>query len=322
MMKQLEYEVRFTTPAFIGNSTQESQWRTPPFKSLLRQWWRIVWAANNLDFSHSELKRMRTAERDIFGSPAISEMKNQKSRLRIRLPIWEAGRENINRNFKYSYLAYGIELPRLAIGTNNPKILRIAVPEDKVEDIVSSLALINAYGSLGSRSRNGWGSLVLSPHASSPELHTRDLQLFTRKWKEALHQGWPCAVGKDSNGVLVWKIVDSKHNWEDVMSEFSILRKSINRSDNTERYWLSLPTGDNFLDRIGSKKTGFYRLPNAFHFKVQLDKVDSRKLIGIGYLNPSIHFKQENSFVINRSEIESTWEEVIRLLDNRYARCL
>jgi hypothetical protein len=31
-MKKLEYTVSFTTPAFLGNAEQQTQWRTPPFK--------------------------------------------------------------------------------------------------------------------------------------------------------------------------------------------------------------------------------------------------------------------------------------------------
>jgi CRISPR-associated protein Cmr1 len=38
MVKQT-YTVRFVTPAFLGNVEQQGQWRTPPFKALLRQWW-------------------------------------------------------------------------------------------------------------------------------------------------------------------------------------------------------------------------------------------------------------------------------------------
>ena len=43
-MRKLEYQVTFNTPAFLGNADQQAQWRTPPFKALLRQWWRVVHA--------------------------------------------------------------------------------------------------------------------------------------------------------------------------------------------------------------------------------------------------------------------------------------
>ena len=41
-MEKLEYKVSFLTPAFLGNAGQEGQWRSPPFKALLRHWWRVV----------------------------------------------------------------------------------------------------------------------------------------------------------------------------------------------------------------------------------------------------------------------------------------
>lgn len=41
-MTTLTYQVSFNTPAFLGNAEQQAQWRTPPFKALLRQWWRVV----------------------------------------------------------------------------------------------------------------------------------------------------------------------------------------------------------------------------------------------------------------------------------------
>ena len=31
------FQVKFLTPAFLGNAEQDGQWRTPPFKALLRQ---------------------------------------------------------------------------------------------------------------------------------------------------------------------------------------------------------------------------------------------------------------------------------------------
>ena len=40
-MQKLEYQVRFLIPAFLGNAEQSGQWRTPPFKALLRHWWRM-----------------------------------------------------------------------------------------------------------------------------------------------------------------------------------------------------------------------------------------------------------------------------------------
>jgi CRISPR-associated protein Cmr1 len=46
-MRTFEYTLRFNTPAFLGNAEQNGQWRTPPIKAQLRQWWRVAHAADN-----------------------------------------------------------------------------------------------------------------------------------------------------------------------------------------------------------------------------------------------------------------------------------
>jgi CRISPR-associated protein Cmr1 len=38
-MHLCSYQLRFQTPAFLDNAQQQGQWRTLPFKALLRQWW-------------------------------------------------------------------------------------------------------------------------------------------------------------------------------------------------------------------------------------------------------------------------------------------
>ena len=45
-MRELTYQVSFNTPTFLGNAEQQDQWRTPTFKAMLRQWWRMVKAAD------------------------------------------------------------------------------------------------------------------------------------------------------------------------------------------------------------------------------------------------------------------------------------
>ncbi|HNN87504.1 MAG TPA: hypothetical protein PKK14_08345, partial [Pseudomonadales bacterium] len=67
-MQTLEYTVRFNTPAFLGNAEQNAQWRTPPFKALLRQWWRVAYAAEK-QFKVN-VAEMRKAEGDLFGVAA------------------------------------------------------------------------------------------------------------------------------------------------------------------------------------------------------------------------------------------------------------
>ena len=45
-MIERKFTLQFCTPAFLGNAEQSGQWRTPPFKAQLRQWWRVAYAAS------------------------------------------------------------------------------------------------------------------------------------------------------------------------------------------------------------------------------------------------------------------------------------
>ena len=97
-MKTLRYQVQFTTPAFLGNAEQSGQWRTPPFKALLRQWWRVVWAAEH--GFRENIGAMRREEGLLFGNAWLKREENGrtvtdycKSQVRIRLDRWDAGRE-------------------------------------------------------------------------------------------------------------------------------------------------------------------------------------------------------------------------------------
>jgi len=88
-MQRLEYRVKFITPAFLGNAEQNGQWRTPPFKALLRQWWRVAYAAEHgFDVT---LEEMRRAEGCLFGVAADVRGGSRRSEVRIRLDRWSEG---------------------------------------------------------------------------------------------------------------------------------------------------------------------------------------------------------------------------------------
>ena len=101
-----------------------------------------------------------------------------------------------------------------AIQSEETATLSIAAPESAVHDILAALALMNAYGTAGGRSRNGWGSFTINPLDDSSSLdagigsaredrRTLCLLRFSRPWREALTLDWPHAIGKDDSGPLV-----------------------------------------------------------------------------------------------------------------------
>ncbi len=89
-MKKLEYKVSFNTPAFLGNAEQQAQWRTPPFKALLRQWWRVV-KAPKLE-PPFDVICLRSTENAMFGTASDDgDVPSHRSRVRLRLGHWKEG---------------------------------------------------------------------------------------------------------------------------------------------------------------------------------------------------------------------------------------
>lgn len=322
-----EYKVQFTTPAFLGNAEQSGQWRTPPFKALLRQWWRVAWAEQN--GYNNILKKMREEENHLFGSAA--DGKGMQSRVRLRLDSWQMGTKRswgktagvthpeVHGGMLVDsslYLGYGPvkksgELKQLpAIGAGESINLKLAFPQQEAVLLDRALALIGWYGSIGGRSRNGWGSfMLLGEAAETPEIPVRN-------WKKCFELDWPHAIGCDDNGPLVWWTKQPFHKWEElvaVLAELKIqLRTSFpfnsgkNASIPDDRHWLSYPVSSNHTVKGWSN----LRLPNSLRFKAWQDT--EGQLRGLIYHMPC---KPPPAFNPKIQTIENVWQRVYAFLD-------
>ena len=186
-MKQLEYSVRFNTPAFLGNAEQSGQWRTPPIKALLRQWWRVAYAAEH-GFP-KDIRAMRQEEGLLFGHAWLEDdcdergqkVAARKSLVRLRLDSWANGTlcswdgleqgtvhhpETEKTHYKvgpHAYLGYGpldgrggtkfTRKDNAAIQVGETARLSLAVPNEHASRIQRALMLMDRYCTLGGRSR-------------------------------------------------------------------------------------------------------------------------------------------------------------------------
>lgn len=304
-MKRLDYTVRFNTPAFLGNAEQNAQWRTPPFKALIRQWWRVV-KAKECDYKHAEI---RQREGDLFGNAWLNDSDgkplHRKSRVAIRLGQWSGGKvtsqgwpggpmESVTttRDGKGSvrgdvYLGFGPVLPpskkenrpsvtiRGAIGTDEastfgliPECLPKLRPSDlDMKDVRDAIQLMAWFGTLGSRSRNGWGSLELearneTPAVSAiPEKHASLCQRIGREWTRCLELDWPHALGYTDDKPLIWISSRPYPDWRKAMGCLANIRvearsiaKSFAGPDNIGGiHLLGYPAGDKWTLRQLSK---------------------------------------------------------------------
>ena len=222
-MKTWTFQLRFLNPAFLGNADQTGQWRTPPIKALLRQWWRVAYAAE-AGFA-VDVVAMRTDEGRLFGTAADTGHSNQ-SRLRIRLDNWNEGKlkswagldvgQVVHPEVKqpigpHLYLAYGPlsyqqrgtvlakDKGQAAIEAGEVSTLRLALMPDtkdasfvprESQRIELALALMNRFGTLGGRSRNGWGSFELLPANGTAQLPAVLDPMALRPWQDAFALVW------------------------------------------------------------------------------------------------------------------------------------
>ncbi|MFM2406812.1 MAG: hypothetical protein RL223_4692 [Pseudomonadota bacterium] len=342
------YRLTFNTPAFLGNADQVAQWRTPPIKALLRQWWRVAYAAEQT--RGVDVAAMRQAEGRLFGVAADSAGDSRKSQLRMRLSHWDEGslrdwsgldaqrvpHEEVGKEGKPGmvgaqlYLGYGpltfksgtslksgaaIDVSGKSRATHAD--LKLAFPEgDEEQRLLKALAMADLFGTLGGRSRNGWGSLSLKPLGSTPALQTNLPDGVTQAWQQALTLDWPHAIGRDARGPLIWT-TGQRSEWREVMVDLARIKIAMRlkfrfpkeRPDGLvhERHWLSYPvTGHD----VSAWKSDSLRLPNSLRFKVRADA--NGKLRGVIFHMPCL---PPPAFNPVRTQIERVWQQVHQTLD-------
>jgi len=333
----LGFRLKFTTPAFLGNAEQQGQWRTPPIKALIRQWWRVAYAADQSQ--GVDLGAMRRAEGRLFGVAADGEGESRQSALRLRLGRWDVGTlkqwsdkstpvrhpEVPKPVGSHLYLGYGPLVFQggtalkagAAIQADQHAELRLACPSahDEARRLQRALALMNLYGTLGGRSRNGWGSFSLTPLEGSPALATTLDAALTRPWRDALQSDWAQALGTDARGPLIWQ-TEPQEDWPAVMRRLAEIkiglrtqftfRSGKNAPAPEARHWLSYPVTNHSVQPWGNNA----RLPNSLRFKVR--PTPDGRLIGVIFHVPCL---PPASFRPDRAAITRVWEQVHRHLD-------
>ncbi|GAB4180420.1 MAG: hypothetical protein Fur0039_25110 [Rhodocyclaceae bacterium] len=342
-MKKFEYTIRFNTPAFLGNAEQNGQWRTPPIKHALREWWRVAYAADHA-FPVS-LADMRRDEALLFGHAWLENDTFQrdgrtvttaarKSEIRIRLSSWAAGKltswnemdsvrvthpEVKSPVGSQLYLGYGplkfangtALKGNAAIQAGESATLSLAVPDEHAARIRQALTLMDRYGTLGGRSRNGWGSFSLTPLGNTPSLGG---EVPLRPISDALRLDWPHAIGKDAKP-LIWQTAPCA-DWKALMKQLAIIKIGLRTqfkftfgkkaSQPEQRHWLSYPVTNHSVGPWGKNA----RLPNSLRFKVR--PTADGKLVGVIFHVPC---KPPPAFAPVPATLDTVWKRVHAFLD-------
>lgn len=337
------YTLRFTSPAFLGNADQDGQWRTPPIKALLRQWWRVAFVADQR--GAVDVAAMRAAEGRLFGVAADREGDSRKSQVRIRLNRWDKGRltswagqdsERVTHPEVKSpvgaqlYLGYGpltfdrdsrqtALKAKAAIQAGEDGTLGLAFPSGpESARLDTALWLMQQYGTLGGRSRNGWGSFSLtSADGQTPALDAGLDARLTAPWRDALLLDWPHAIGTSDGVPLIWQ-TEALADWKAVMRRLAQLKIDLRTQfkfpqvqpphpQPLDRHWLSYPITKHATQAWDRNA----RLPNSLRFKVRADA--GGKLRGLIFHVPC---KPPPQFKPNPSAIEAVWRQVHQHLDH------
>lgn len=282
-MTTVSYRVRFLTPAFLGNADQSGQWRTPPFKALLRQWWRVAYAADH-GFNVGVVD-MRREEGRLFGHAWLEDDRDsegqkinaRRSLVRIRLAMpngdaskaWDRGTQQgvspLPTGLDTSYAWFGLikrggGLPeRTAIkagGDEGQRTLHIAYPDHLDACMQEVLRLIDAFGLLGSRSRGGWGAF----HVDGIEtMDPRGMPRYARPIDQCLDHDWAMSLATDEKGLCVWESESTFTAWHDAMRIVASERKAV-------RTALKAVQGHDLRDALGFAGPG--RMPSPLRWKI------------------------------------------------------
>ncbi|MCL6622787.1 MAG: hypothetical protein K6T55_11900 [Syntrophobacterales bacterium] len=238
--ERLEVQCRVLTPLFLGNAHQEAEWRAAPFKALLRYWWRVaqVGCGNHQELLKKEGKlfgiageeKEKESGRSLIEVMVIRNAPGSKNNLGGHLPKIvhpELDKPADKKILPLSYLAgMGLMKPdgtvtRAYFPANSDFTLCLDFPGALREELRPVLALIAAFGALGGRCRNGWGSIQIKNGLPwTKEKLAQSLAQCSQNWHKGFDRDYPNCLGKDNNRPLLWR-TKPHGSWEQAMRELA-----------------------------------------------------------------------------------------------------
>lgn len=181
---ELIFDVEFITPTFLGGADGNAEIRTAPFKNGIRYWWRILYGA-----SYLAVGKLKETEDDIFGSTEKKStidivIKNINKNNFTESTGFPNGRKvevtHQGRSMKINildYLAYGKfqyvkgkgnVYTNTYIKSGSKINITFSISNtEHVDEIKDSIKMFIMYGGIGSRSRNGFGSMKADKRLSN-----------------------------------------------------------------------------------------------------------------------------------------------------------
>jgi len=251
-IEEKSYELEVVTPMFLGGANEyKAELRIPSIKGMLRFWWRALYGTDDLE-------QTKNKESAIFGStdyksPTTIILKNQN--------IIISDEKLDKNNFSiYEYLAYGYKDKNIIKSHIEPESsfsIKLSTLKDdsKQKEIDCVINVWCNFGGLGSKSRNGFGSLKI---IDSRNFNTLD---FLNQFRKRDLVTYP-AISKYSKIFF-----GNEHNsWKEALAEIGELYKQ-------SKYFLKYPEDKR---QLIAKSQGRYAKPYFLH----INKLNNNKYQG------------------------------------------
>ena len=336
--KILDLKVKVLTPMFLGGADGDAELRAAPFKAALRYWWRITQG----DISHEEL---RMKEQKLFGgilSNKETDEKPTKSQVAVVVTGFvktgnvdeqdsigkKVNPEANNKNVPLSaYLGMG------PVHFNGKYTKKRILPEEQfnlsitfpkaASAMVDALSLIKEFGTIGARSRNGWGSFELKVLNDSISLLSRQM-LFNKYGKEinsifSTNKKYPFCLGITNSTPLSWKIGDTV-KWQDAMKlageSYMDLRQQVlpfPASGIQKRHILGYPITNHILNNWGGKNG---RMPSQLRIIIRKNEK------GFSAYFFHLPHKIPKSWDTSLGTELNVWQSIHSYLDTNFTRAI
>lgn len=256
-MKSVNLNCEIITPLFMGGASQQPELRAQSFNGLFRYWFRL------LGGSFEDEKKLFGwgGEGAIKGLVQISVIKGQN-----------INTSNFQRNGQgYNYLGFSLALTRRQC-INSSQSFKLTFrfhPKTTDEDIKKFLCSVWCafyLGNFGSRSRRGFGSIVVEningyiPIGFNLKFKPENDQSIENWLKEQLDFIKTLNYWKPRDDIpyifenLMWRISNSYADYIQLLDRIGTEYRSFRSGKNIEdRIWLGLPIGK-IIPQIGNEK--------------------------------------------------------------------
>ncbi len=202
-----------------------------------------------------------------------------------------------------------------ALQEGETNTLDLAWPKKDSDAIAHTLQLIDWFGTLGGRSRNGWGSLSLGLEPLTAD-HAH-LTTVLRDLKGCLKLDWPHAIGNDNQGPLVWESKSIFDNWQSAMKFLAATKIGFRTSlkfqgggphrQPQQRHVVAYPVTKHTVSATGWG--GNARLANQIRFKLVATEVSKLKV-------RIYHTPHKSPLPIGSIDELDVWQRIHRWFDD------